>query len=129
MRPARLRDPFDFLTFGRVPVIFWTLIFFVVLVAVLGAYALWRRGYTIQELVHDPPREVDLPQFVTTLGYLHHELIKHRLPLVRTVADQPHEQVEAADVDMLKQAVTGARGRPRVDAAARRARPSAECDD
>ncbi len=92
--------------------IFWTLIFLLTVIAAAVTFAVWRRGMTVQQLVRNPPPEVDLPQFVTTLGYLHHELIKHRLPLVRTVADQPLHKVDETDVEMLKQAVTGAIGRP-----------------
>lgn len=74
--------------------------------------ALWRRGYTIQELVRRPPEQVDLPEVVNILSYLHHELIKHRLPLVRTVADSPLEDVDDGDLHMLREAVTGTSGRP-----------------
>ncbi|MEL6178641.1 MAG: ATP-binding protein, partial [Myxococcota bacterium] len=74
----------------------------------------WFRGVTITELVRQPPHEVDLPQFVTILGYLHHELIKHRLPLVRMVAERELDEVQPGDVDLLKQVLTGRAERPSV---------------
>lgn len=76
------------------------------------AYALWARGHTIQELVRNPPPQVDLPEFVTILSYLHHELIKHRLPLVRTISARPLEQISPEDVLLLQEGVTGGAGRP-----------------
>jgi hypothetical protein len=73
--------------------------------------ALWRRGYTIEELVRRPPEQVDLPEVVNILSYLHHELIKHRMPLVRTVAETPLEDLDDADLAMMREAVTGTGGR------------------
>lgn len=92
----------------------WGLLLSLTLLSAAAALTGWRRGLTIQELVRRPPEEVNLPEFVTILNYLHHELIKHRLPLVRTVAGRDLEQVQPADVDMLKLAVTGRAERPSV---------------
>lgn len=93
--------------------LFWTLIFLVIVLACAAAWFAWRRGYTIVELIREPPQEVDLPEIVTILSYLHHELIKHRLPLVSTVAGQTPGDIDEGDVEMLKQAVTGdVTGRP-----------------
>jgi hypothetical protein len=96
--------------------VFWGVLLGVVLVAGALTYAFWRRGFTIQDMVRRPPPEVDLPEFVNILGYLHHELIKHRLPLVRTVSDQPRGSVKPEDVIMLKEAITGTPGRPDLNA-------------
>lgn len=92
----------------------WGLLLSITLLLTAAAFWAWRRGLTIQELVRRPPEEVNLPEFVTILSYLHHELIKHRLPLVRTVAGRELGSVQPADVDMLKQAVTGQAERPSV---------------
>lgn len=93
---------------------FWLLLIVILLPVALVAVALWYSGHTIQDVVRQPPKEMDLPEFVTILGYLHHELIKHRLPLVRTVVDRPLEEVQPADVDLLKQVLTGKAERPSV---------------
>ena len=91
---------------------FWAGLLALAFLAAGVVVALWRRGYTIQELVRRPPEQVNLPEVVNILSYLHHELIKHRMPLVRTVADSPLEDVEDRDLAMLREAVTGTSGRP-----------------
>jgi len=94
----------------------WALIITVGALLCVGLLWAWFRGHTIQDLVENPPAEVDLPEIVTILSYLHHELIKHRLPLVRSVADRPLAEVQPEDVEILKQAVTGQAERPSVTA-------------
>ena len=91
---------------------FWAIVIIAGLIAVCAILWVWYRGYTIKDLVGRPPEEVNLPEVVTILSYLHHELIKHRLPLVRTVAGRAIDAVQPNDVDMLKQAVTGLADRP-----------------
>ncbi|MBH22935.1 MAG: hypothetical protein CMH57_00480 [Myxococcales bacterium] len=92
----------------------WIATSVVIALGALWVLHAWSRGLTITALVRKPPREVDLPQFVTILGYLHHELIKHRLPLVRTVAERERDAVQPDDVALLKQVLTGEAERPSV---------------
>jgi hypothetical protein len=92
--------------------LFWIALISLTLLVSAPLYALWARGTTIQELVRNPPPEVDLPGFVTILSYLHHELIKHRLPLVSILSERPLEEISEEDLRLLREGVTGNAGRP-----------------
>lgn len=41
------------------------------------------RGQTVERLIRNPPRGIDLSTIVRTLSYIEHELIKHRIPVLR----------------------------------------------
>jgi hypothetical protein len=43
------------------------------------------RGRTVEQLFRNPPSGSDLNAIVTTLSYLEHELIKHRVPVIRSL--------------------------------------------
>ena len=57
----------------------------VVVAVTLWLLSAYFRGRTVEGLIRNPPAGSDLAAIVSTLSYLEHELIKHRVPVVRSL--------------------------------------------
>ena len=60
-------------------------LYFAVLTFSLGAIYLYFRGRTVEGVVRRPPEGSDLKLVVGNLSYIEHELIKHRVPVIRSL--------------------------------------------
>ena len=56
-----------------------------VLLLTLWLFRARHRGRTVEGLIRKPSAGSDLIAVVSTLSYLEHELIKHRIPVVRSL--------------------------------------------
>ena len=51
----------------------------------IGVFYLYFRGRTVEGVVRRPPEGSDLKLVVSNLSYIEHELIKHRVPVIRSL--------------------------------------------